>query len=112
MALEKQVFIDQIMEDDKNVIRYREATRIVEDGRELSKTYHRADAFPGSDVSKLPERVAAIASTVWTPEVIAAYNAQIAEEEAARQADLAARNAAALGNVAPNSTTPVAQQPA
>lgn len=101
MALEKQVVIDQITVDENNLINWREATTITDDGRELSKTFHRTLSVPGTDVATLPAKVAAIASTVWTPEVVAAYQAEQAAQEAARQADLAARNAAALNNMAP-----------
>jgi len=102
MSLEKQVVIDQITVDEKNLIHWREATSIIDDGREISKTFHRTTSAPSADTSALPAKVAAIASSVWTAQAIAAYNAEVAAQEAARQADLAARNAAALNNVAPS----------
>ena len=52
---------------------YREATSILEDGVEISKTYHRSSLYPGQDLTGVPDRVVAICNTVWTPEVIAAF---------------------------------------
>jgi hypothetical protein len=54
---------------------YREATRIIEDGNELTKTYHRTSLTPGQDLTGQPEKVVAIAQAAWTPEVVAAYEA-------------------------------------
>jgi hypothetical protein len=56
---------------------YREATKIIEDGVELTKTYHRTSLTPGQDLTGQPAQVVAIANTVWTDEVIAAYQAQL-----------------------------------
>jgi hypothetical protein len=76
MALEKQVVVDQITVTENGIILYREATKIIEDGKELTKTYHRTSLTPGQDLADQPANVVAIANTVWTPEVIAAYQAQ------------------------------------
>jgi hypothetical protein len=74
--IEKQVSIDQITIQENGIILYREATRIIEDGRELTKTYHRSSLTPGQDLTGQPTNVVAIANTVWTAECIAAYQAQ------------------------------------
>jgi hypothetical protein len=76
MALTKVTAIDQITVTENGIVLVREATRIMEDGKELSKTYHRASFAPSDDVSAQPANVQAIASAAWTPEVIAAYQAQ------------------------------------
>ena len=75
MAIEKQKVIDQITVTENGIILYREATKIVEDGVELTKTYHRSSLTPGQDLTDQPEKVVAIAQAAWTPEVIAAYQA-------------------------------------
>jgi hypothetical protein len=75
--IEKQVSVDQITIQENGIILYREATRIIEDGKELTKTYHRSSLTPGQDLTGQPANVVAIANTVWTEEVIAAYQAQI-----------------------------------
>lgn len=74
MAITKEVAIDQITVTENGVVLYREVTRIMEDGTELTKTYHRSSLTPGQDLTGLPEKVVAICNTVWTPEVIAKYN--------------------------------------
>jgi hypothetical protein len=75
MSLTKQTVIDQITVTENGIILYREATKIVEDGVELTKTYHRSSLTPGQDLTDQPEKVVAIAQAAWTPEVVAAYEA-------------------------------------
>jgi hypothetical protein len=82
MAIIKTTNIDQITVTENGIVLYREATRIMEDGNELSKTYHRSSLAPASDLTGVPDSVVAIANAAWTPEVIAAYQAQL---EANRQ---------------------------
>ena len=74
--LTKQVKIDQITVTENGIVLFREATRILEDGVELSKTYHRSSLTPGQDISAVPVNVQAICNAAWTPEVVAAYQAQ------------------------------------
>ena len=76
MSLTKTTTVDQITIQENGIILYREATRIIEDGVELTKTYHRSSLTPGQDLTGQPANVVAIANTVWTAEVIAAYQAQ------------------------------------
>jgi hypothetical protein len=71
----KEKVIDQITVTENGIILYREATRIIEDGVELTKTYHRSSLTPGQDLTDQPEKVVAIAQAAWTPEVVAAYEA-------------------------------------
>jgi hypothetical protein len=47
MAITKQVVIDQTTVTENGIILYREATKIIEDGVELTKTYHRTSLTPG-----------------------------------------------------------------
>ena len=75
MAITKEVVIDQITVTENGTIFYREATRIMEDGTELTKTYHRNSLTPDQDLTGVPEKVVAICNAAWTPEVIAAYQA-------------------------------------
>jgi hypothetical protein len=81
MSLTKQAVIDQITVTENGVIYYREATRIMEDGKELSKTYHRSSLTPSQDLTGVPANVVAICNAAWTPEVISAYQAQIAAQQ-------------------------------
>ena len=84
MALTKNVVVDQITVTENGIVLVREATTIKEDGVELSKKYHRTSFTPGSNVSEMPANVQAIAAATWTPEVIAAYEEQLAQQAAAR----------------------------
>jgi predicted ThiF/HesA family dinucleotide-utilizing enzyme len=77
MAIEKVKVVDQTTVTQDGIILYREATKIIEDGVELTKTYHRTSLTPGQDLTGHPAQVAAIANTVWTEEVVAAYQAQL-----------------------------------
>ena len=81
MALEKTTSVDQITVTENGIVLFREATRITEDGNELSKTYHRTSLTPGQDLSGQPANVVAICNVAWTPEVIAAYQAQVAASQ-------------------------------
>ena len=75
MSLTKTTVIDQITITESGFITFREATRIMEDGKELSKTYCRTGVAPAQDLTGVPANVVAICNTVWTAEVIAAYQA-------------------------------------
>ena len=75
MSLTKSTVIDQITVTENGTILYREATRIMEDGKELSKTYHRSSLTPGQDLTGVPANVVAHCNTAWTADVVAAYQA-------------------------------------
>jgi hypothetical protein len=80
MSLTKSTVIDQITVCENGIILYREATRIMEDGVQLSQTYHRSSLTPGQDLTGIPANVVAICNAAWTAEVIAAYQAQVAAQ--------------------------------
>ena len=86
MSLTKTTTIDQITVTENGIVLYREATRIMEDGNELSKTYHRNSLTPGQDLTGIPANVVAHCNLAWTAEVIAAYQAQVAAQAAAQAA--------------------------
>jgi DNA-binding transcriptional LysR family regulator len=86
MALTKTTVVDQITVTENGIILYREATRIMEDGNQLSQTYHRTSLTPAQDLTGVPANVVAICNLTWTAEVIAAYQATQAAAEAARNA--------------------------
>ena len=50
MSLTKVTVIDQITIAENGIVLYREATRIMEDGKEISKQYHRTSLTPGQDL--------------------------------------------------------------
>ena len=84
MSLTKTTTVDQITVTENGIVLYREATRIMEDGNQISQTYHRTSLTPGQDLTGQPAQVVAIATVAWTPECIAAYQAQVAAQEGAR----------------------------
>ena len=92
MAITKEVKVDQITVTENGTVLVREVTRIMEDGNELSKQYHRSSFVPSSDVSAQPQNVQDICNVAWTTEIVSAYQAQIAQEQADRQAQQEAQN--------------------
>jgi hypothetical protein len=76
MALTKETAVDKIEILEMGQVQVREITRIMEDGNELSASYHRWVLNPGDDTSTQTDRVKAICAATWTQEVIAAYQAQ------------------------------------
>ena len=77
MSLTKSTVIDSITVTENGVVLYREATHIMEDGTELTKTYHRTSLTPAQDLTGVPEKVVAICNVAWTQEVIDAYKASL-----------------------------------
>lgn len=71
--LEKLEVIDQIGILRDGTLQVRKANLIMEDGKEIAKTYHRYVLHPGTDLNRQNERIIAVADAVWTAEVIAAY---------------------------------------
>jgi hypothetical protein len=77
MSLTKTTTVDQITVTEDGTVLYREATRIIEDGNEISKTYHRSSLAPEQDLTGVPSNVVAICNTAWTDEVKTAYRAMV-----------------------------------
>ena len=62
-----------------SIIQCRRADIIEKDGTEVGRTYHRHCRAPGDDVSKDCTELQAVAAALWTPEVVAAYQASLSE---------------------------------
>jgi hypothetical protein len=75
MALLEKQIIDKIEVIENNSIQVRTATVIEKDGTELTRTFHRHVLAPGADITNEDPKVQAIATAIWTEEVIAAYQA-------------------------------------
>ena len=82
MSLTKTTTVDQVTVTENGIVLFREATRIMEDGNQISQTYHRTSLTPGQDLTGQPANVVAICNAAWTQEVIDAYNAQVAAQQA------------------------------
>jgi hypothetical protein len=81
MTLEKVISVDLIEVIESGVIQVRTKTAIKEDGVEISSKFHRHVVAPGADVSAEDAKVQAIAASIHTPEVIAAYQEKLAEQQ-------------------------------
>jgi len=77
MALEKVVTADLIEVIANGIIQVRTRTSIMEDGTEISSTFHRHVVAPGDDYSDQDARVKAICAATHTASVIAAYRASL-----------------------------------
>ena len=89
MAITKTTTADKIETLESGIVQVRTATVIKEDGKELTRTFHRhiltpstktGDTWGDTDISGEEERVQAICNAVWTSSVKTAYQeAQDAE---------------------------------
>ena len=73
MALQKVEIIDRIEVLENGCIQVRTKTAIKEDGVEISSKFHRHVLVPGADVSGEDAKVQAIAASIHTADVVAAY---------------------------------------
>ena len=82
MALTKETVVDKVEVLEMGQVQVRTATRILEDGVQLSQSYHRhsiapstktGDTWADTDISGENARVQAVANATWTAEVKTAY---------------------------------------
>jgi hypothetical protein len=85
MALTKETVVDKIEVLELGQVQVRTATRVLEDGTQLSQSYHRHVVVPSvktdgswgdTDISGEDARVQAIANATWTAEVKTAFQEQ------------------------------------
>ena len=77
MALEKVITYDYEIRGEFKQIQERQRTAIVEDGNELSYSYHRRVLTPDMDVSSESDEIKGIADAVWTDAVKEAWAAKL-----------------------------------
>ena len=86
MALTKVTVVDKIEVLEKGQVQVRTATRVLEDGVELSSSFHRhvvdpstktGDTWADTDISGEDARVQAIATATWTSAVKTAYQEMV-----------------------------------
>lgn len=76
MAITTETVIDQITILENGVIQIRQTKRVFDDdGSKLGERFQRSLLSPGDDVNAQPNRIQRITQAVWTPAVIAAYQA-------------------------------------
>jgi len=80
MALEKVITYDYEVKTEYKHIQERQRTAIVEDGNELSYSYHRRVLTPDMDVSSESDEIKGIADAVWTDAVKEAWAAKLAAD--------------------------------
>jgi hypothetical protein len=76
MALEKVSAVDFIEVTENGHVQVRTKIAIIENGNQISGSFHRHVVAPGENFSQEDARVQAICAAVHTTEVIAAYQAQ------------------------------------
>jgi hypothetical protein len=81
--LEKTTSVDLIEVIENGSIQVRTKTAIKEDGVEISSKFHRHVVVPGADVSGEDAKVQAIAASLHTADVVAAYKAAQTKESVA-----------------------------
>ena len=80
MSLEKIISVDLIEAIENGCIQVRTKTAIMENGQQISGTFHRHVVAPGDDYSAEDAKVQAICAAVHTAGVISAYQASIATQ--------------------------------
>ena len=80
MTLASTTVIDKVETLQDGTLQVRQAEIITKDGVEIARNFHRWVRAPGdTEAQSDPAPVPAIASAVWTQEVISAYQAQQAK---------------------------------
>ena len=74
MALEKQIKDDYEVRTNYKHINVRTKTSIMEDGKELSFSYHRKVLTPDMDVSGESDELKALAGAIWTDAIKKAWS--------------------------------------
>ncbi|MAH48419.1 hypothetical protein CMI37_21520 [Candidatus Pacearchaeota archaeon] len=83
MALTKEIKCDKIeVVGDFKAVHCRQATVVLEDGVELSRSFHRHVLHPGDDISGEPQETQDVCNVVWTDTVKADWATFQAEQEA------------------------------
>ena len=83
MALEKQIKDDYEVRTDYKHINVRTKTSIMEDGKELSFSYHRKVLTPDMDVSGESAEIKALAGAIWTDAVKKAWSDKLEADKKA-----------------------------
>jgi hypothetical protein len=78
--LEKTQIVDRIEVVENGCVQVRTKTTIIEDGKQISGTFHRHVVAPGDDYSAEDARVQSICAATHTADVIAAYKAATAAQ--------------------------------
>jgi hypothetical protein len=80
MALEKIEIVDRIEVIENGCVQVRTKTAIMENGTQISNSFHRHVVAPSADYAGEDARVQAICAAVHTAEAIASYQAMQSAE--------------------------------
>ena len=69
MAISKQLKDDYEVRGEYKHINVRTKTSIIEDGKEISYSYHRKVLTPDMDISSESDEIKALAGAIWTDAV-------------------------------------------
>ena len=90
MAITKETVVDKVEVLEMGQVQVRTATKIMEDGNELNRSFHRHTVVPSvknddtwedTDISSEDARVQAICTATWTDSVKTAYQTMIDAQE-------------------------------
>ena len=79
--LEKVQIVDRIEVIENGSVQVRTKTAIMENGKQISGNFHRHVVAPGDDYSTEDARVKSICKATHTKDVVAAYQASVAQSE-------------------------------
>ncbi len=79
--LTKVTTVDRIETLENGCIQVRTATRILEDDKIISQSFHRHVVAPGDNYTDEDPKVQAICAAVHTPECVAAYQATLEQSK-------------------------------
>ena len=77
MALEKIELVDRIEVVENGCVQVRTCTRIIENNKQISESFHRHIIAPGDSYSAQETRVKAICAAIHTQSVVDAYKASL-----------------------------------
>lgn len=81
MVFDKQIVIDRIEILEDGQMQVRQATRIFEDGKLISESFHRHVVTPGEDLTLQDARVESVGKVLHTKAVKDAYAIKKAEQQ-------------------------------
>ena len=83
MAITKELKDDYEVRTEHKHINVRTKTSIMEDGKELSFSYHRKVLTPDMDVSSESDEIKALAGAIWTDAVKKAWSDKLEADKKA-----------------------------
>ena len=81
MGLEKVMTYDYDVRTDCKHINVRTKTSIIEDGKEISYSYHRIVLTPDMDISSESDEIKALAGAIWTDAIKKAWSDKLKADE-------------------------------